>query len=74
MHEWPLCFDTGVTDVTDLVDRFLSQDDTQAALRLLEQESKAYLLELEQRSATLQVNQPWLLLLKALLLQYPLLP
>ena len=73
MHGWSRWFDTGVTDVTDLVDRFLSQDDTQATLQLLEQESKAYLLELEQRSATLQVIQPGLLLLKVLLLDYLLL-
>ena len=45
----------GVTDVTDLVDRFLSQDDTEATLHQLEQDSQAYLQELQERSATLQV-------------------
>lgn len=45
----------GVTDVTDLVDRFLSQDDTEVTLHQLEQESQAYLQELQERSATLQV-------------------
>ncbi|KAA6420490.1 MAG: hypothetical protein FRX49_09651 [Trebouxia sp. A1-2] len=46
----------GVTDVTDLVDRFLSQDDTEVTLHQLEQESQAYLQELQERSATLQVT------------------
>jgi len=45
----------GVTDITDLVDRFLSQDDTEVTLHQLEQESQAYLQELQERSATLQV-------------------
>ncbi|KAL0025844.1 hypothetical protein WJX79_005914 [Trebouxia sp. C0005] len=49
-------FATGVTDVTDLVDRFLSQDDTEVTLHQLEQESQAYLQELQERSATLQVT------------------
>ncbi|KAL0032078.1 hypothetical protein WJX77_004042 [Trebouxia sp. C0004] len=49
-------FATGVTNVTDLVDRFLSQDDTDVTLHQLEQESQAYLQELHQRSATLQVT------------------
>ena len=39
----------------DLVDRFLSQDDTVVILRQLEQESQGYLQELQERSATLQV-------------------
>ncbi len=60
----------GVTDVTDLVDRFLSQDDTEVTLHQLEQESQAYLQELQDRSATLQVclntasmHDLWMLLL-----------
>ena len=47
----------GVADMTDLVDRFLSQDDTQDTLQQLEQESRVYLQELQERSATLQVCQ-----------------
>ena len=39
----------------DLVDRFLSQDDTVVILRQLEKESQGYLQELQERSATLQV-------------------
>ncbi len=53
---WSMLF-AGVADMTDLVDRFLSQDDTQDTLQQLEQESRVYLQELQERSATLQVCQ-----------------
>lgn len=43
--------------MTDVVDRFLSQDDTQDTLQQLEQESQAYLHELQERNGTLQVHR-----------------
>lgn len=43
--------------MTDVVHRFLSQDDTQDMLQQLEQESQAYLHELQERNGTLQVHR-----------------
>ena len=43
--------------MTDLVDRFLTQDETRLTLQQLEQESQAFLLALQECSATLQVSR-----------------
>ena len=39
----------------DLVDRFLTQEETQFALQQLKEQSQAYLHDLQERSAALQV-------------------
>ncbi|KAL3161761.1 hypothetical protein ABBQ38_008856 [Trebouxia sp. C0009 RCD-2024] len=58
---------TGVTDMTDLVDRFLTQDVTHFTLKELEQQSQAYLQELQKRSAALQITLEELQLGRSLL-------
>lgn len=50
-----IIFSAGVIDIMDLVDRFLTQDETRFALQQLKEQSQAYLHNLQERAAALQV-------------------